>query len=137
MKQTSQIGPVVAGAILALGLVATAGTAAAADATKPTYNGAPPRSTDSSSSDYHANSNGNDYHANYHADYSATQDGRPSQPLKAGEQLDPRADDRRFQDGEGRPGAALTTEATSTSPFPTPCARRLSRGSGRRPSPRS
>jgi hypothetical protein len=100
MKQTSQIGPVVAAAILALGLVAPVGTAAAADATKPTYNGAAPRSTDSSSGDYHANSNGNDYHANYHADYSATQDGRPSQPPKAGEQPDPRADDRRFQDGD-------------------------------------
>jgi hypothetical protein len=102
MKQTSQIGPVVAATALALGLLASAGTVAAADGTKPIYNGAQGqgKSTDPNNSDYHANSNSNDYHANYHADYSATQDGRPNQPQKADERPDPRQDARKFQDGD-------------------------------------
>jgi hypothetical protein len=94
MKRTSQIGVVVAG-----GLLLAAGVAGAADATKPSYSGYQSRSTAPNATDYHSSSNSNDYHANYHADYSATQDGRPGQAPQA-ETPDPRDDARRFQDGD-------------------------------------
>jgi hypothetical protein len=91
MKTTPQIGMIVAAGALALGALASPGAAFAADATTPSSQG------------YRASSGGpndNDYHANYHADYRATQDGRPSRPEAAAERRDPREDARRFQDGD-------------------------------------
>jgi hypothetical protein len=102
MKGTSQIRAGIATGALALGLLAAAGPAAAADATTPSYKGYQPQRTGPNDNDYHANSNDNDYHANYHADYSVTQDGRPAPtPGQTPEDTrDPRLDSRRFQDGD-------------------------------------
>jgi Ni/Co efflux regulator RcnB len=94
MKKTPHIGRIVAAVGLALGLLASPGAAAAADATTPRDHG------------YRAPSGGpndNDYHANYHADYGATQDGRPSRPPAETERRDARDDARRFQDGDRYP----------------------------------
>ena len=89
MKTTPQIGTIVAAGLLALGLLASPGSVFAADATTPRGQG--PRAGSGGPND-------NDYHANYHADYRATQDGRPAPPATT-ERRDPREEARRFQDG--------------------------------------
>ena len=91
MKRRSYIGMLVAAGAVALGVLGGPDEVAAADAAKPTSTSAQPQ---------RSGPNDNDYHANYHADYSATQNGRPASPKNTAEEpVDPRRDARRFQDG--------------------------------------
>jgi hypothetical protein len=90
MKTTPQIGMVLAVAAVWLGALALPAPVAAADTTRPAHNGYRPPS---------GGPNDNDYHANYHADYSVPQDPRRA-PSTVEQRPDPRADGRRFQDGD-------------------------------------
>jgi hypothetical protein len=99
MKRTPHFGMLVAACAVGLGSVLAPGPAAADDATRPTYNGYRSQASGPNDNDYHAN-----YHANYNmnqADYSVTQDGRRAdQTEPAEDRPDPRADNRRFQEGD-------------------------------------
>ena len=99
MKRTPHIGMLVAACAVGLGFLLAPGPAAAQDGTKPTYNNYRFQSSGPNDNDYHAN-----YHANYNmsqADYSVSQDGRRAdQSQPAEDRPDPRADGRRFQDGD-------------------------------------
>ncbi len=96
MKTTSYIGIVVAAGAVALGVLGAPGDGITADATKPTYQNYRPQATRPQPS----GPSDNDHHANYHADYTATQDGRPAPPKNVDAQADPRDGARKFQDGD-------------------------------------
>jgi hypothetical protein len=96
MKSTSQIWVFVAATAVSLTVLAPAGPAGAADATRPGVRGDRPPASDPNGNDYHAN-----YQSNYHANYSVSQDGRPAQPpADPNQDRDGRRDARRFQDGD-------------------------------------
>jgi hypothetical protein len=95
---------VAAGAVVGLGFLAPAATAAAAEP-RPGDAGRPgPGDPDRGSRPYHAPS-GSDYHADYHADYSANRDGGGARQTRDG-----RRDARR--------------EESAPAPFPEPRYRR-------------
>ncbi len=96
MKSTSHIWVFVAATAVSLAVLASAGPAGAADATRPGAPGGRPQASDPNGNDYHAN-----YQSNNHADYSVSQDGRPAQPpADPNQDRDGRRDARRFQDGD-------------------------------------